>query len=151
MGKVSLTGEDVQVIDSRPITDFADGDTTNIDFPNNLVEVKTGKNGNTIYGRNRPGENATVTIRLLVGSSDDKYMNGRMAEYKADPASFPLISSEFIKRVGDGEGAVTNVIYKFTGGVIQKIPNTKENVEGDTEQSVVIWQMVFANAERIIA
>ena len=156
MAGVSLTGKDTVSIGStgaqlRIFTDFADGDTVDIEFPNNLVESKTGKNGNTIYAFNSTGQVATMKIRVLRGSSDDKYLNGEMNLFIADPSAYPLLEGEFIKRVGDGQGNVTNDIYKVSGGVVQKIPVVKENVEGDTEQSVTLYQIAFANTERSIA
>ena len=112
---------------------------------------KVGKNGNTLYAFNSTGRTVTVTIRVMIGSADDNYINGRMVEFIQDPAAFLLVVGEFIKRVGDGVGNVTNIIYRMRGGVVQKMPGAKENDEGDTEQSVAIWQIVFANTDRILA
>jgi len=156
MGGVSLTGNDTIAIGARGaalriFADLADGDTANIDFPNNLVEAKTGKNGNTIYAFNATGQVANMTIRVLRGSPDDKYLNSEMNLYIADPAAYPLLDGEMIKRIGDGTGAVTNDVYKVNGGVVQKIPVVKENVEGDTEQSVSIYLIMFANTERSLS
>lgn len=150
---VSLTGKDTISIGSRGLAprilaDLADGDTGMLDFPNNLVEAKTGKNGNTIYAFNSTGVVGTMTVRTLRGSADDKYLNSEMNRYKLDPASYTLLDGEIIKRVGDGIGNVTNDVYSLDGGIVQKMPNVKENVEGDTEQAVTIWQIVFANSDR---
>lgn len=150
---VSLTGKDTISIGSRGLAprilaDLADGDTGMLDFPNNLVEAKTGKNGNTIYAFNSTGVVGTMTIRTLRGSADDKYLNSEMNRYKQDPASYTLLDGEIIKRVGDGIGNVTNDVYSLDGGIVQKMPNVKENVEGDTEQAVTIWQIIFANSDR---
>jgi len=150
---VSLTGKDTISIGSRGLAprilvDLADGDTGALDFPNNLVEAKTGKNGNTIYAFNSTGVVGTLMIRTLRGSADDKYLNGEMNRYKRDPAAYTLLDGEIIKRVGDGTGKVTNDVYTLDGGIVQKMPNVKENVEGDTEQAVTIWQILFANSDR---
>jgi len=147
---VALTGKDTVIIDTRIMKDFATGDTVNMEFPNNLVEAKAGKNGNVIYAFNASGKLANVTLRVLRGSADDKYLASRMQEYINDSASFPLIAGEFIKRIGDGTGAVTNDVYVMKGGVIQKIPTVKENVEGDTEQAVSIYVIVFGNTDRVM-
>ena len=153
---VSLTGNDTVMIGARGaalriFNDLADGDTANLDFPNNLTEAKVGKNGNTIFAFNSTGKTVTTLVRMLLGSPDDKYMNARMNEYINDSAGFILLDGEFVKRAGDGTGAVANIIYKLFGGVPQKMPNVKENVEGDTEQAVAVWQIIFANTDRIIA
>ena len=152
---VSLTGNDTVMIGAaglalRTFADFGDGDTAVLDFPNNLVEAKTGKNGNTIYAFNATGQVVTATIRVLRGSLDDKYLNSEMNSYLGDPAAYPLLAGEFIKRVGDGTGTVVNDTYSITGGIVQKFPVVKENVEGDTEQAISIYTIIFANTERSI-
>lgn len=153
---VALTGKDTIAIGStglalRIFADLADGDTAVLDFPNNLVEAKTGKNGNTIYAFNATGKVVTATIRLLRGSEDDKFLNGEMNRFLLDPPAYTFLGGSFIKRIGDGLGVVTNDNYTLSGGIVQKMPATKENVEGDTEQAVVIWQIIFANSDRGIS
>lgn len=148
---VSLTGEDTIILNDRILADLADGDCVNIDFPNNLVEGKVGKNGNTIYSLNAQGGVSTVTLRILTGSADDKFLNSQLAAYRNDPASYTLMPAEFVKRAGDGSGNVTADVYKLKGGIVQKIPNAKENKEGDTEQSVSIYQLYFGNTTRIMS
>lgn len=150
MSSVSLTGSDISIIDSRILSDFADGDVISIDFPNNLSEGKTGKGGNFIGAANSSGRNAVATIRVLRGSADDKYLTARTQEYINDPAGFVMFAGEFTKRIGDGSGNVTNDKYFFTGGIPQKIPTTKENVDGDTEQAVAVHQLFFAGGGRVM-
>lgn len=150
---VSLTGKDTIALGSRGLAprifaDLADGDTGVLEFPNNLVEAKTGKNGNTIYAFNSTGKVVTFTVRVIRGSADDKYLNAEMNRYLLDPAAYTLIDGEIIKRIGDGEGKITNDVYSLDGGVVQKMPAAKENVEGDTEQSVTVWMIIFANSNR---
>lgn len=147
---VALTGKDTTIIDTRRMTDLGTGDVVMIEAPNNLVELKQGKDGNAIFAYNASGKQTVVTIRVIRGSADDKYLAARMQEYINDPAAFVLISGEFIKRTGDGAGNITNEVYTMDGGVIQKMPSTKENVEGDTEQAVSIYTLVFANSDRVM-
>ena len=147
---VALTGKDTTIIDTRRLTDLGTGDVVMIEAPNNLVELKQGKDGNAIYAYNASGKQTVATLRVIRGSADDKYLAARMQEYINDPAAFVLISGEFIKRTGDGAGNITNEVYTMDGGVIQKMPGTKENVEGDTEQAVSIYTLVFANSDRVM-
>lgn len=149
MGSVALTGKDTIILDTgRVLNDLADGDTCVLDFPNNLVEAKAGKNGNMIYAFNASGKLVNVTIRVLRGTADDKYLNSRLQEYVNDPASFVLVAAEFIKRVGDGAGNITSEVYQMDGGCFQKMPGGKENVAGDTEQAVATYALTFANSNR---
>lgn len=149
--QVSLTGKDTTILDSRIMKALADGDTVLLEVPNDLVAVKVGKDGNAVYAFNGTGKMVNVTIRVIRGSADDKYLNSRLQEQIRDLASFVLFKGEFIKRAGDGAGNVTADIYKLEGGVIQKMPGAKENVEGDTEQSVSIYQLQFANSDRALS
>lgn len=149
-GAVSLTGKDNILIDSQLITDGANADVSVLEFPEELVTPKIGKNGNTIYAFNASGLKAVLTLKLLAGSADDKYLNSRLNQMTNDFPSFVLISGEFVKRVGDGAGNVNEIVYICQGGVPQKIPGTKENVEGDSEQAVSEWKIVFGNAGRAI-
>jgi len=145
---VSLTGKDTVVFNERVLADFADGDTIVVDFPNNLSEGKTGKNGNAIFASNSTGRNANVTIRVIRGSPDDKYLTGRVQAYINDPSAYVMDTLAFTKRTGDGSGAVTEDVYTFSGGAPQKMPGTKENVEGDTEQAVAVHTFFFAGGSR---
>ena len=148
MSSVALTGKDTVIIDSRILADQVDGDCAVLEFPNNLVEAKLGKNGNAIYAFNASGKVVNVTLRVMRGSADDKYLNSRLVEYTNDPAAFVLVAAEFIKRVGDGAGNITADTYQLKGGAFQKMPGAKENVNGDTEQAVSIYALTFANADR---
>lgn len=148
MGSAALTGNDVAIVDARILRDFADGDTVVLDFPNNLAETVVGKNGNMVVAYNAGGKTVNVTMRILRGSSDDKYLQGRLQEYINDPAAFVMLEGEFIKRIGDGTGKITAEVYKLDGGTFQKMPAVKENVSGDKEQAISIYALTFANTQR---
>ena len=148
---VALNGKDTVILDSKILQDLADGDTAVLDFPNDLAAVKKGKNGNMLFAFNSTGTTCNLTLRVVMGSDDDKYLNSRLQEYRNDPPSFILFKAELIKRVGNGSGEITNNTYKLSGGVITKIPGAKENVEGDTEQTVAIYTITFANTDRALA
>lgn len=144
----SLTGKDTIKLNDRILADFADGDTAVLEHPNDQVTVKTGKDGNSIYAFNNTGRQCEVSLRLVRGGSDDRFLNDLNALFKNNPAAFSLITGEFVKNVGDGKGGVTQDIYTMAGGVIKRNPNVKENADGDTEQAIVVWSLVFSNAPR---
>lgn len=145
---VALTGQDVTVIDGRVFADFANGDVIMLDFPNDLVDMTQGKNGNAVYAFNSTGNIVEATIRVVRGSNDDKYLNSRITEFLIDRPSFVLFTAEFVKRVGDGQGNVAEEVYTMDGGVVVRYPTVKENVEGDIEQSVSVYMIRFTNADR---
>jgi hypothetical protein len=150
MATTSLTGKDTQKINGRILNDLADGDCAVLEFPNDLSVVKKGKNGNSIFAFNYSGDTCEVTIRVLRGTADDKFLNNLLALYTNDPAAFTLMTGEFIKNVGDGSGGITSDIYIMSGGVFKKRPGVKDNAEGDTEQAISIYNLIFSNAPRTI-
>ncbi len=150
MSKISMTGDDTIIIDNRSLADLADNDCVALSFPNEIATIKTGKNGNSIFALNESGKQADLILRVLRGSADDKILNGRMAQQDANFAGFVLINGEFIKKVGDGSGKITSDTYIASGGVFGKRVEAKSNVEGDTEQSIAIYNIKFAKAARVI-
>lgn len=152
---VSLTGDDTIILSKlgdqdRVMKDFADGDTAMLDVPNNLVELKSGKNQNAIVAFNASGQNVTVQLRIIRGSADDKFLNSEITSYKNNRPGYVMLTGQFIKRVGDGTGTITNEIYRFVNGLVQKYPTVKENMDGDTEQAVAIYTLIFSRIDRII-
>ena len=150
MPTVSLTGKDVIKINGRLLNDLADGDCAALTFPNDIAVVKTGKNRNSIYAFKYDGNVCEVTLRVLRGSSDDKFLNNILALFKNDPAVFSLLQGEFSKQVGDGAGNLIADTYVLSGGIFKKQTEVKENAEGDTEQAVAIYTLTFSNAPRSI-
>lgn len=145
---VSLTGDDVIAINGTTLVDFADGDTAVLDFPNDITMAKTGKDGNSIFAFNNTGRQCTLVLRLLRGGADDTFLNNLFNLYVNNPAAFVLLTGEFIKNVGDGQGNITQDIYLLSGGLFKRGVNVKENADGDVEQAIAIWNLLFTNAPR---
>jgi len=150
MATISMTGSDTIVINTRVLADLADGDCVELSYPNEIAQLKTGKNGNSIYGFNATGKHCDLKLRVIRGSSDDKFLNGLLAQQQNNFAGFPLMIGQFIKKLGNGLGQITSDTYVLSGGVFMKQVDAKENVEGDTEQSVVIYTFKFSNSPRAI-
>lgn len=147
MPEVSLTGQDTAQIDGTILSTLADGMPFDITFPNDLGTVKSGKNGNTIFAKNEMGRVASVTLRLLLGGTDDKYLNSRMQQWINDPSTFELLTGMFIKRVGDGAGTVESKVYQCSEGIFKRQVEAKTSSEGDAEQSVAVYELVFGNCQ----
>jgi hypothetical protein len=79
---ISLVGSDVLKLNGRIFNDFADGDVAKLTYPNDLANVKTGKNGNSIVSFKNDGRQADFEVRVLLGSSDDKFLNNLFALFK---------------------------------------------------------------------
>ncbi len=150
MATLALSGSDTVMINNRVFADFADGNCVELTFPNDIANVKTGKNGNSIYGLNETGKQCEVKLRLIRGSSDDKFMNGLLAAQQANFAGTVLMFGSFIKKLGNGQGTVTSDTYVMSGGIFTKQVEAKTNVEGETEQSVSVYTMKYSNSPRAI-
>jgi hypothetical protein len=150
MATVALSGADTITINNRILADLADGDIAVLTFPNEIAQVKTGKNGNSIYGLNESGKQSELVLRLIRGSADDKFMNGLLVNQQSNFAGFALMIGELVKKIGKGDGTISSDIYILSGGVFTKQVEAKVNVEGDTDQSVSVYTMKFSNAPRAI-
>lgn len=146
----ALTGQDIIILNDLPLKDFADGDVGTLEVNNDLFSMTTGKNGNTIYAYDEAGRNATLILRILMSSNDDKRLNG-LVPHPENFASTILINGSIVKMIGDGEGNISYNTYLLKGGMVQRKPNMVSNVNGETQQAVVEYVIQFADAERIIA
>lgn len=148
---VALSGDDTIIINSRILKDLGDQNVGELDFPNPISSVKTGKNGNSVYSYNSSGKQSDCKIKVLRGSADDKFLNNLMTQQLANFAGFVLLNGEFVKQIGDGAGNIANDTYIMSGGVFERIPNAKSNVEGDTEQAMITYTIKFTNSPRAIS
>ena len=149
MSIFTLTGDDSIIINDIPLNDFADGDIGSLSLPNNIFDMQTGKNGNTIFALDESGNNATLTVRVLMSSNDDKRLNGMIPKSKGFAQSV-LATGSVVKQVGDGQGNVSYNTYLLAGGMVQKKPDVKSNVNGDASQAVLEYVIQFAEANRAI-
>lgn len=145
---VSLTGDDVIQVNGITLVDFGDGDTAVLEFPNDITNAKTGKDGNSIFAFNNTGRQCTLNLRLLRGGADDTFLLGLFNQYVNNPAAFALLTGEFIKNIGDGQGNITQDIYQLSGGIFKRGQNVMENADGNTDQAIVVYNLLFTNAPR---
>lgn len=150
MSTVAMSGSDTIIINNRILADLADGDCAMLDFPNDIAKVKTGKNGNSIYGLDETGRQADFKLRIVRGSADDKFFNNLLSQQLGNFAGFPLMIGQLIKKIGDGQGNIASDTYILSGGVFVKAVNAKTSAEGDVEQSLSLYTFKFSNAPRVI-
>ena len=65
-------------------------------------------------------------------------------------SGFGLITAVYTKRVGDGAGVISSVIYQLSGGIFTKGVEAKTSARGDVEQSVAVWMIRFGSWVRLI-
>lgn len=150
MGSVALSGSDTISLNNHVFADLADGNCVELTFPNDIANVKTGKNGNSIYGLNESGKQCEVKMRILRASTDDKFLNNLLSQQQNNFAGAVLLIGTFVKKIGDGQGNITSDTYVMSGGVFTKQVEGKTNVEGETEQSIATYTVKFSNAPRAI-
>lgn len=150
MSAIAMSGNDAITINNTVLTDLADGDCVTLTFPSEIATVKTGKNGNTIYGQNQTGNNAECKLRVIRGSADDKFLNALELQQQANFQGNVNLIGTFVKTIGDGQGNISNDTYILAGGVFQKLNEAKTNVEGDATQSVAEYMIKFASAQRTL-
>ena len=151
MTTYAITGDDSLLLNARLLDDLTDGSVVTISYDNERVGLSTGKNGTTVFADNRQGVNATVELRVLIGSKTDKFLNGLSIEQENDTMAFSVMGGVFTKRVGDGHGNIQYLRYALNGGMFSKFPDTQENNTGDTEQGTAVYTLKFANVSRTIA
>jgi hypothetical protein len=151
MSTKTLMGTDSITIGGRIFNDFGHGEVAKITYPTELATVKTGKNGNTIYVQNASGFQAVMTLKLIRGSADDKFMQTQLTTSRSNPTAYTLLNAELAKKIGDGAGQVSADTYILTGGYPTKQVEVASNVEGDVEQALAEYTITFAASDRAIS
>jgi hypothetical protein len=146
----AITSNDTLTLNGNVFTDQADDDVSVINFPNELANLKTGKNSNAVIAQNANGNNATLTLRLIRGSADDAFMMGLLSAQQGSFPSVMLLQGTFVKQIGDGSGNITADTYTLQGGFFARNVDGKENVSGDVNQAVAVYNLKFASATRTI-
>lgn len=142
-GLVALSGQDTVSINNYVFSDYADDNYAELTFPNEIANMKIGKNGNAIYGLNTTGIMSDLKLRLLRGSNDDKFLLNLLNQQQINFASTVLMIGTFVKQIGLGNGSIVSDTYVLSGGIFPKQVEGKSNASGETEQSVAIYMMKF--------
>lgn len=150
MSTIAMSGDDTIIIDNELMVDLADGNVGEITFPNDIAQVKTGKNRNSIYGLNTTGFQCEMKLRIIRGSGNDISLNSKLNNQNNNFAGFILMQGQFVKKLGDGQGNIKGDTYILSGGVFTKQVEAQSNVEGDATQSVAVYQMKFTYSPRSI-
>lgn len=146
----AYTSHDILEIDGEIITALGDGDTATISYPNEVMAMKTGKNGNTVAAHNEMGREADITLRVVKGSYDDKRLNSKLIKWTGRADDFEAITATFTKVIRTDTG-ITNEVTSLKFGIPVKRVETKENVEGDTEQCFSMYTIRFGDSSRALS
>jgi len=146
IGVFIFTGQDGQ----RQLSDLAQGTIIDLTFPNDLANLETGKNRNTVITKNETGNNADVVLRILRGSDDDNFLLQELQAQRNNFADRFLPNAQFSQRIGNGEGGVVIHQYTLTKGIFTKNVEAQTSASGETEQAVSVYNLRFSNADRAI-
>lgn len=146
----AYTSNDIIEFDGELVTALADGDCAIITYPNDLHGMKTGKGGNTVGAHNEMGREAELVIRVIKGSADDKRLNSRLIAWKNRDDNFAPSTATFTKVIVVDNG-ITNEVTTLKFGLPVKCIETRENVEGDTEQCISNYQFRFGDSNRALS
>ena len=163
--------EDSVAINGKILSDFSDGDIAILDFPNELVEIKKGKDGKSIFAFKKSGTLVKLDLRVLKGSDDDLYLNTLLAAQNLNPHNFILMSGRLSKLVvisnsyslqsslalsydkiglrasvvNDYQPRVATETYLLNDGVFTKNPSLRANTEGDVQTLITNYSLSFAS------
>lgn len=146
----AYTSHDIIEVDGEIVTTLGDGDTATIAYSNDIMAMKTGKNGNTVAAHNEMGREAELTIRVIKGGYDDKRFNSKVVKWKNRADDFEPMTATFTKVIRTDTG-ITNEVTTLKFGIPVRVVETKENVEGDTEQCFSQYVIRFGDSNRALA
>lgn len=146
----AYTSHDIIEVDGEIVTTLGDGDTATISYPNDVMGMKTGKNGNTVAAHNEMGREAELSIRVLKGGYDDKRFNSKLVKWTDRADDFEPMTGSFTKVIRTDTGIVNEVTTLKFGIPVRRI-ETRENVEGDTEQCFSTYIIRFGDSKRALA
>ena len=150
MSSFVLTGADTIIINDEVIADLANGTVATLEFDTDIATATIGKDGNAILAPNAQGDQGVLTLRLPLAGYSDRRLNGLMSQQKANFVNTVTLTGGLFKKVGDGQGNVQTVSYSCSGGFFQRNISAQSNVEGDGEQGVAVYQILFTSCKRSI-
>lgn len=145
------TAEDVIVINSRIIADTAKGDVAVLSYENNLSNQGNGKNGNSMAAHIEDGQIAMLTLRLVMNSPDDKYLNTIIQQWQSHDPNFAPMSGSFTKNTINEQQQRSSSTVSCSFGFPVKRVEQKENTDGDLEQVIAVYSIRFSRSQRSIS
>ncbi len=137
------------IINNRVLSDFADDAYEQITYDEDQVSVTIGKNGNGIYQVLPAGKKATISYRVIIGSSDDIFLNNLLNVQNT--GVFTLISGSSSKLQNDGAGGSKAITYTLEDGVITKGVDSAMQSSDNKDVAVAVYNLTFRSVVRTIS
>lgn len=126
------------------LTDFAFGDIAKLTIPNDLMDLTTGKDSNTVFTFKAEGTNIDLEVRILLGSQNDIQLNSIVEGMKKDFVGTNFLNAS-VKRLYTLEDNAKKIQeFSCQVGMLAKGAEFTENTEGNTEQGVNVYKIRFA-------
>jgi hypothetical protein len=129
---------------------LSDKSTVNITFPDKLLTLNVGKNGNAIAAANKKGMIAMMELRPLMANADDSFLQSQIVQWTQNPTAYTAMVGTFVKNFGDGQGNITRKSYVLNFGFVEENIPLTENVEGETDQAIALYKLVWGFAVPVI-
>ena len=148
----TLCGDDTITLNGHNLINFANDTVAQLTFNSSVSTMTIGKSGSAIVATNEQGKSAELTVRIMRGSDDDKFLNAAFITQKKDLVNADLINGTIVRHIGQGisGGSVARETTVLTGGIFTKQPDNQINISGDAEQGVVTYTLQFATGERTL-
>ncbi len=144
-----LTNNPGDIIQLGTISSFKDTvekEVGFLDYHWTIVIERIGRDGFPLVSPDFKDRSGTLTLRLVTGSSEDKYLYNEITSYLNDPSSYSPIEGRILQRVG-GYNRVTTT-YKLSGGVVKGIPALSIKKVKNKEVVISEWTLSFCKIER---
>jgi hypothetical protein len=137
-----IASNDGLIINSRVITNFAGPKSILTEYPNDINDIHIFKNGNMIWMRKIQGLLVNITIKLMINSDDDKFLNSLFKSSQQNPNIFSPINMQHIKNTTNENGNLLQAIVDIPWAMFQKLPSMQDDSEGDVEQAISTWGFI---------
>ena len=120
-------------LNGRRFTDFQEGDTIVLEFPNPATSKRRGVDGNYVVSKTSNGDECNLTLNLLKATDDDSFLNDAVNQ------DLPVVlegslQAGFIRNGSEGIDS-----YSLEGGSITTKPtHTTNTIEGNDLMTYVI-------------
>ncbi len=148
----SYTAEDILICKDYQgewvLSDFADGTVAELSAPNEISQMTTGYNGNSLGAHNEPGRQRECTLRIVKGSNDDKRLNKAYNMWKNRDLRYKPLNMTFTKNIAHNDGSITKDTVECYFGLPAGQPTQMTDVAGNTDQVVSVYMIRFGNSKR---
>lgn len=131
----TYTGQDNHWLNGKPIKDFASGTVVSIEFSEDLTTREKGSGG-TITALNLAGTQGVLTVQVIKGSDDHKYLQTLVSSVINDFKNTQPTSWTSRKNFGPGSYEDTHLVNL----VSKKVASVISDNAGNTEQGKVSYE-----------